>query len=527
MQSDKRQTSNSYLRNSLVDGVRPYYYREGVRSLLGFPESGEGKMAFSPTLPAIGFKYVNRPLLNELHSIQDSRNETDRFASISKQEGETENSLVSLRKNIQSYEPIDEVSLKNPDLSEKSHNREMSQQKDSIKERVQQDSAVPEPEQNGSSGAMKETSEEGNMASSLTLPAVRFRFVNHPLLNKLHSVQHPKNNIDRFASNSDQEGETENSLVTHWENSQFCKPVDEIRLKNPTPPEKNHNKEMSQQKDSKAEKVRQDNAVPEPKQNQGFEMLKEILEDPGVIVQKSIVEIPCISKKNSTVPSMHRKEWNTQSNSHEEIVPQKVSPASSSEDFIKSSSSEAQKNRSTINPQSTSVPATRSLQRTGVINEKTAVASSTSKMESSLADDIAKAVEGKTTTAQKDGYSQIMTPFSVVAEEKCTSRPNQPADSTPSRSRYIDADALSKANRNASDRYRIEQLQHAVHQLASTVSSQGARMSHVERQERFAQTQTPPVKPVVIIKRFSSQTSSPCAFWERSYLSRFHLKSLR
>ena len=406
MQSDKRQTSNSYLRNSLVDGARPFHYRRGVRLLLGFPESGEGKMAFSPTLPAIGFGYVNRPLLNELCSIQDPRNETDRFASNSEQEGETENSLVSPRENIQ-----------------------------------------------------------------------------------------------------------------------FCKPVEEIRLKNPAPSEESHNREISQQKDSKAERVRQDNTVPEPKQNNGSGVLKEKLEDPGVIVEKSIIEIPGVSEKNSSVPSMHRKEWNTRSSSLENIVQQKVSPASSYEDFIKRSSSEEQENRSTINPPSTSVPATRSLQRTGGVNEKTAVAPSASKMENSLADDIAKAVKEKTTTAKKNEFSQITTPVTVVSEEKCMSRLSQTPDVTPSRSRYTGTDAFNRANRNAAE--RIGQLRHAVHQLASKVSSQRAGMSHEARQERPAQTQPPSVQPVVIIKRFSNQTSTPCAFWERSYLSRFHLKTLR
>jgi hypothetical protein len=402
MQSDKRQTSNSYFLNALVDGAKPFYYRRGVRSLLGFPESEGGNMAFSPTLPAVGFRYVNRPLLNE--------------------------------------------------------------------------------------------------------PG---------------SNRHPRNEAGRFAWNSEQEGKTENSLVTPRENIQSCEPVKEIRLKNPAPSEKDQNRKINQQKDSRKERVRQDNTVPEPKQNNGSGVLKEKLENPGVIIERSTVEILGVSEKNSSVPSPYRKEWNVRSRSFENIVQQKVSPTN----FIKRALSEAPENTSTINPPSISVSATKSLQRTGVVKEKTAVAPSPSKRGNSLVDDITKAVKEKTTTAKKNEFSQITTPVTVVSEEKCMSRLSQTPDVTPSRSRYTGTDAFSRANRNAAE--RIGQLRHAAHQLASKVSSQQAGTSHEARQKRPAQTQPPPVQPVVIIKRFSNQTSTPCAFWERSYLGRFHLKTVR
>lgn len=59
MQSVKQYTTNSYLHDILNDGVKPFRYRNGVRSLLGIPDNGNGNLAFSPTMPLAGFVYEN------------------------------------------------------------------------------------------------------------------------------------------------------------------------------------------------------------------------------------------------------------------------------------------------------------------------------------------------------------------------------------------------------------------------------------------------------------------------------------
>ena len=404
MQSDKRQTSNSYLQNVLVDGANSFYYRSGVRSLLDFPESEEGNMAFSLTLPAIGFRYINHSLLNERHSIQDPRNETDRFASNSEQEDEAENSLITPMECIQSYEPVKEKRLRNPDTSEKSLHQEISQKVDSAKH-----------------------------------------------------------------------------------------------------------------------KSRQDDSVSESKQKKVSGVLKNKLEKPHVIIEKSKIEIPGFSENNSFVPASKKKERSTQSSNSVSLPRQKVSATNSRQNLIKKSLFKTQENTSTINSPSTSISsASERLRKTDMAKEKLAVNPSQSSMENPVAEEMRKRTD-QAKTAKKDELLKRMTPFPFDTEEKRKFRLNQTPYTNPSR--YIGSDVFNKSNRKAAE--RIEQLQHAVQRLASKVSSQQAKANNETQLEKPAQMQPPPVQPVVIRKRFSNQTSTPSAFWERSYLSHFHLKTLR
>ena len=72
---------------------------------------------------------------------------------------------------------------------------------------------------------------------------------------------------------------------------------------------------------------------------------------------------------------------------------------------------------------------------------------------------------------------------------------------------------------------RFEQLQRTVRELAATVSSQETRHrdeSQAQRRER----QTSPQR-TVIIKHSDALSTTPRAFWERSRLGRFHLKTGR
>lgn len=73
---------------------------------------------------------------------------------------------------------------------------------------------------------------------------------------------------------------------------------------------------------------------------------------------------------------------------------------------------------------------------------------------------------------------------------------------------------------------RIEQLRQAVHELASKKT---LPQPQPHNEAPPPETKQPPVPtpPVVIIKRWANHAGIPCAFWERSYLSRFHLRFLR
>ncbi len=85
--------------------------------------------------------------------------------------------------------------------------------------------------------------------------------------------------------------------------------------------------------------------------------------------------------------------------------------------------------------------------------------------------------------------------------------------------------AADRSNKDAAD--TIEQLRTAVRELTARGSSRPADVNHEPEQERPRQIQHQPVEPVVIIKRSPSKPRVPHAFWERSYLGRFHLRPLR
>jgi hypothetical protein len=73
---------------------------------------------------------------------------------------------------------------------------------------------------------------------------------------------------------------------------------------------------------------------------------------------------------------------------------------------------------------------------------------------------------------------------------------------------------------------RLTQLQRTVSELAETVSAQAAHMRD-ESQAHSRDRKTPPMQPMVIIKRSEASSTTTRAFWERSRLSRAHLRTGR
>ena len=73
---------------------------------------------------------------------------------------------------------------------------------------------------------------------------------------------------------------------------------------------------------------------------------------------------------------------------------------------------------------------------------------------------------------------------------------------------------------------RFEQLQRTVRDLAATVSSQAAR-SRDESQLQSRDQKRTPLQRTVIIKHSEASSTAPRAFWERSRLGRFYLRSGR
>ena len=73
---------------------------------------------------------------------------------------------------------------------------------------------------------------------------------------------------------------------------------------------------------------------------------------------------------------------------------------------------------------------------------------------------------------------------------------------------------------------RFEQLQRTVRELAATVSSQAAR-NRDESQLHSRDQKKTPLQRMVIIKRSEGPPTTPRAFWERSRLGRFYLRTGR
>ena len=72
---------------------------------------------------------------------------------------------------------------------------------------------------------------------------------------------------------------------------------------------------------------------------------------------------------------------------------------------------------------------------------------------------------------------------------------------------------------------RLAQLQRTVRELAATVS-QAERDRHAS-QAHSRERKTPPLQPMVIIKRAEAPSTTTRALWERSRLSRLHLRTGR
>jgi hypothetical protein len=141
-------------------------------------------------------------------------------------------------------------------------------------------------------------------------------------------------------------------------------------------------------------------------------------------------------------------------------------------------------------------------------------------------------VSSEGNTVRTNQFSPRMVTLSASHEERGEFNPYQP----PGASLPVSTDTANRSNREAAE--RIEALRHTVHELASKVSSlqsqtrnetqqQPLRSESPDQRSGPEQTPSPPPQPVVIIKQSSNRARTPCAFWERSYLGRFHLRLLR
>ena len=76
---------------------------------------------------------------------------------------------------------------------------------------------------------------------------------------------------------------------------------------------------------------------------------------------------------------------------------------------------------------------------------------------------------------------------------------------------------------------KIEQIRHTVHEIAKKRSVQTKeKTSETNQQSALKKASSPPPsQPVIIYKQTSYKAKAPCAFWERSYLNRINIRTLR
>jgi len=214
-------------------------------------------------------------------------------------------------------------------------------------------------------------------------------------------------------------------------------------------------------------------------------------------VEKSRIEIPGVSAEALYFPALSpaRKD-DIVSNPPGAQDQEKVLPAGSDENFVKLSQSEVRKDEPFVLPMTHTVGSSATLER-GKVNKKTVAPLSAGIQENTVANE---------TEERREFYSY------------------RAAGAYPPLSR----DIASKSNQEAAE--RIEQLRQAVHELTSKkyAKTPEQERTYVDTQSYQPKQTAPPLaQPVVIIKRYAHQVRTSCAFWERSYLSRFHLRPLR
>lgn len=259
--------------------------------------------------------------------------------------------------------------------------------------------------------------------------------------------------------------------------------------------------------------------IPESKQEKvSIKPADKLVKSAGGI-EGARIEIPGVSGRRQKFPLLSQSKKNDiLSDKHEEQCQQKVSPSDLQRNIFRTSVYETQESKSLINSTIKMSDSSEKLQKKET-GKKVPIANPSLQRENLVTGEV-NAVRSEMEPCSKHKSSPKRGNISVASKEKYKTQPNQTADA----SEHLDSDISSKTNKNAS--YRIEQLRNAIHELSSKKTEQQARTHNETQTFRVEKTPPPPVQPVVI-KRYSSQTRTPCAFWERSYMARFRLRTLR
>lgn len=467
MLSEKQNSSISYLYQVLRDGARPFRYRNGVRSLLGTPDNERIRLLFFSTLPPGGFTYANIQFMEEPNITGYSPFKPDRSA-LAGEPGMGLDDSQSRVQNIQSrLIPEKELKQDTGDAMDSIHqsNPMLKSRRENL------------PDDAGEKLANLDIAIE---KGSMKIPDLNEKSPYSPILST------PKKNKTVLS----QPGE--DLIASHRSSGEnfIRKPLSEV----------------APVSESKKEKIQI--------------RTTEKLDSSEIVIEKTSITIPGSSEKSQFFPELSTlKKGKTVSSRADEYI--EISPQSSPENIAKKHFFETQEQKSIIQPLKNLKSTSEKLQPSGEIKKGTVAVGSALGLENPLSIKAEADREEIKSTTRNKLYSPKKLSLPVDMNEQREFYPYR----TSNVSDYLEADndAMS-TNRNATA--RIEQLRQALHELTLKRNAPQEKTSDKNQSEQLKQTPPAPAQPVVIIKRFANQTQIPHAFWERSYLSRFHLRTI-
>ena len=120
MWHEQNQAAGGYLSRVLSDTAKPFRYRSGPRSLLGVVSGKEtGKLAFSPTLPPAGFRFLDQSFNDNPYALKSILNESGLPSPFNNQEAEAVKTGGTLKEKIEQIDSVNEARIEIPGFSKK------------------------------------------------------------------------------------------------------------------------------------------------------------------------------------------------------------------------------------------------------------------------------------------------------------------------------------------------------------------------------------------------------------------------
>ena len=171
MRTEQATHSNGYIRGVLQGGAKPFRYRSRVRSLLGSPDRDEEAIIFAPSVPPVGFRYVEPPLPEaprsdtELpHDIRQSASQKNAFGAAQKPDEASPGDTAQCSLPDQTSAPVPSSSVTSllHQAEEASGSQDQSDPIGSAPPRVDPPASTP----------LVELPEEAREQTSLTIPGI-------------------------------------------------------------------------------------------------------------------------------------------------------------------------------------------------------------------------------------------------------------------------------------------------------------------------------------------------------------------